>query len=437
MNSKTTIIAGRWVIPVEPANTILENHCVVIENDKIIDILPIEHISVSYPKAELIKRPNHVLMPGLINSHTHAAMSLLRGIADDIPLMDWLNNHIWPVEAEHMSEEFVGDGTQLAIAEMLLGGTTCFNDMYFFPDVVAQKAQQCGMRAVVGMIVIDFPSAWAKDSDDYFRKGTDVHDQCKQLPLVTTALAPHAPYTVSDDNLTRARILADELMVPVHIHLHETTHETQESSNMLGMRPLQRLQELGLASPRLLAVHMTDLTDDEISDIATQGVNVVHCPESNLKLNSGFCPVGKLLKAGVNVALGTDGAASNNDLDMFSEMQTAALLAKAVADSSTALPAHTAIEMATINGAKALGLEEVTGSLKIGKQADMIAIDLNHVSTQPTYDPVAQLVYSANRQQVSDVWVAGQHLVEHHQLKDMDQQAVILNAQQWAKRIQP
>ena len=429
------VIAARWVVPIRPENTVLENHCIVVKDDIIIDIIPIEHISVSYPNATLIKRPNHVLMPGLVNAHTHSAMSLLRGIADDLPLMEWLNNHIWPVEAEHVGDAFMRDGVELAIGEMLLSGTTCFNDMYFFPNIVAETAQKHGMRAVVGLIVIDFPSAWASNADEYFSKGIDVQDQCKQLPLVTTAMAPHAPYTVNDDNLTRTRVLADELVVPVHMHVHETEHEVQESQNMLNMRPIERLQKLGLLNARLLAVHMTQLNDDEISAIADNGVNVIHCPESNLKLNSGYCPVHQLIESGVNVALGTDGAASNNDLDMFGEMQTAALIAKTVANDATALPAKTVLEMATINGAKALGLEDKIGSIEVGKQADLIAVDLDHLSTQPVYDPIAQLVYAVSRQQVSDVWVAGKHQVSNHELQHMDHAQLIHTAQQWAAKI--
>lgn len=433
--NQITAIAARWVIPMEPANTVLENHCVVFENDTIIDIIPVAYISVSYPNAEIIKRSNHVLIPGLINAHTHTAMSLLRGIADDLPLMEWLNNHIWPVEAEHVGEEFMRDGTELAIAEMLLGGTTCFNDMYFFPNIVAETAQKNGIRAVVGMIVIDFPSAWAKDADEYFTKGIQVKDASNSMPLVTTSFAPHAPYTVNDDNLNRIRIMADEMLVPVHMHIHETQHEVTESENMLGKRPLARLEELGLLNPRMIAVHMTQLNDDEIDLVAEKGVHIAHCPESNLKLNSGFCPISKLIDAGVNVALGTDGAASNNDLDMLGEMRTAALLGKAIADNATAIPAHTALAMATINGAKALGLDDKIGSLEIGKQADIVAIDLDHVSTQPVYDPIAQIVYSASREQVTDVWVAGEQKVENKKLIGLDVSELTYKAQTWAKKI--
>ena len=435
MPKSITAIAARWIIPVEPANTVFENHCVVFEDDIIIDIMPISHISVSYPNADIKKYSNHILIPGLVNSHTHAAMSLLRGLADDLPLMDWLNNHIWPVEMKHVGEEFMRDGSELAIAEMLLGGTTCFNDMYFFPDIVAETAQKQGIRAVVGMIIIDFPSAWAQDADEYFNKGIAVKDACNSMPLVNTTFAPHAPYTVNDDNLNRVRMMADEMLVPVHIHLHETAHEVTESENMLGKRPIQRLEELGLLNPRLLAVHMTQLNENEIELIAKKGVHVVHCPESNLKLNSGFCPIGKLIEAGVNVTLGTDGAASNNDLDMLGEMRTAALLGKAVADDATAVPAHTALAMATINGAKALGLDKQIGSLEIGKQADIVAIDLDHVSTQPVYDPIAQIVYSVSREQVSDVWVAGKQKVRNKKLIDIDESELIYKAQMWAKKI--
>lgn len=433
--NQVTAIAAKWVLPIAPNNTILENHCVVTENDIIIDILPIEHLTVSYPNAALHKRPDHILMPGLINSHTHAAMSLMRGIADDKPLMEWLNNYIWPKEAEFVDPEFVRDGVELSIAEMLLSGTTCFNDMYFFPDVTAEVAQNSGIRAVIGLIVIDFATQWAKDSDEYFKKAAAVHDSSKNFPLVSTAMAPHAPYTVNDTNLEKVRIFADELDIPVHIHLHETAHEVDEAEKISGERPLARLQKLGLLTTKLLAVHMTQLKDDELALIVEHGVNVIHCPESNLKLNSGFCEAHKLIESGINVALGTDGAASNNDLDMLGEMRTAALIAKPIANNATALPAKTILEMATINAAKALDMEDKIGSIEIGKQADLIAIDLNHVSTQPVYDPIAQIVYCASRQQVSDTWVAGKHLVCNHQLTTLDHEKLTHKARQWQTKL--
>jgi len=435
MQNTLTAIACKWIAPVQANNELLENHCLVYEKDTIIDIIPISQISVSYPHAEIKKYPNHILIPGLINSHTHAAMSLLRGLADDLPLMDWLNNHIWPVEGKHVGAEFVEDGTKLAIAEMLLSGTTCFNDMYFFPDIVAKTSQRMGIRSTIGMIVIDFPSAWAKDSEEYFSKGIQTKDQCHSLSLVDAAFAPHAPYTVNDDNLKKIRLMSDEMQVPVHMHVHETAFEVDESEKILGKRPLARLDELGLLNPRMLAIHMTQLNNEEIDLVAKKGVNVVHCPESNLKLNSGYCPVGKLLEAGVNVALGTDGAASNNDLDMLGEMQTAALLGKTVANNATAVSAYEVLAMATINGAKALGIDDRIGSLEIGKQADMVAIDLNHVSTQPVYDPIAQLIYSASREQVTDVWVAGVQKVANKELLNIDITELINRAHTWAEKI--
>ena len=411
-----TLIHARWIIPVEPESVTYEHHSLVIDSGKIIDLLPTDLAKQKYQGTITENLENHALLPGLINCHTHAAMTLMRGIADDLPLMDWLQNHIWPLEQKWMREAFVKDGTDLAIAEMILGGTTCFNDMYFFPEIIAAQALQHGIRAKVGLIVIDFPSAWAQNADEYIEKGLALHDQLRLSDLCTTAFAPHAPYTVSDEPLQKIRTLADELEVPIHIHLHETQHEIEQSQAQSGQRPLQRLHELGLVNPSLIAVHMTQLTDEEISLFAESGAHIVHCPESNLKLASGFCPVARCLAAGINVALGTDGAASNNDLDMFGEMRTAALLGKAIAGDASAVPAMKVLRMATINGAKALGLDACCGSLSLGKAADIIAIDLNTLETQPLYCPVSQIVYAASRQQVTDVWVAGKRLLKQRQL---------------------
>lgn len=430
-----TLIHARWIIPVEPASVTYENHTLVIDNGKIIDLLPTERALQKYNSTHSEYLDRHALLPGLINCHTHAAMTLLRGIADDLPLMEWLQNHIWPLEHKWMSEEFVKDGTDLAIAEMILSGTTCFNDMYFFPEVTARQAQHYGIRAKVGLIVIDFPSAYADNSADYITKGLALHEQLRQSDLCSTAFAPHAPYTVSDEPLQKIRTLADELDLPIHIHVHETAHEVEQAVAATGQRPLQRLHALGLLSPLMLAVHATQLTDAEIGLLADTGVHVVHCPESNLKLASGFCPVAKCIAAGVNVALGTDGAASNNDLDMLGEMRTAALLGKAVAADASAIPAMTALRMATINGAKALGLEAVCGSLESGKAADVIAIDLDFLETQPLYCPVSQIVYAASRQQVTDVWVAGKRLLQQRQLTTLDSDELKAKAALWQKRL--
>lgn len=435
MKSRTQIISARWVIPVQPRNTVLEHHSVVIENQRIAAILPHQEALHKYPEAKHIERFDHALIPGLINAHTHAAMSLFRGIADDMPLQEWLNDHIWPAEAKWVDTEFMRDGTELAIAEMLLSGTTCFNDMYFHPDVVARTAQEMGIRAFVGMIMIDFPSSWANGPDEYLEKGLAVHDEARSLSRIKTTLAPHAPYTVSDGPLEKIRTYADELHVPVHMHLHETAQEIVDSNAQYGKTPLQRLHDLGMLNPRLMAVHMTQLSDTEINLVAEQGIHVVHCPESNLKLASGFCRAYDLLEAGTNVCLGTDSASSNNDLDMLGEMRSACLIAKMVANNASALPAWQALEMATINGAKALNSQDEIGSLEIGKSADMVAIDLNHISTQPVYDPIAQIVYSASRDQVTDVWVQGKARVTNRKLVGADISQLLTKAAHWGEQI--
>jgi 5-methylthioadenosine/S-adenosylhomocysteine deaminase len=430
-----TLIHARWIIPVEPESVTLEYHTLVIDGGRILDLLPTELAKQKYKGQCTENFDQHVVLPGLINCHTHAAMTLMRGIADDLPLMDWLQNHIWPLEQKWMSQAFVRDGTDLAIAEMILGGTTCFNDMYFFPDITAQQAIHHGMRASVGMIVIDFPTIWAQNSDDYIEKGLKLHDQLRHSALCTTAFAPHAPYTVSDDPLKKIRVFSDELEVPIHMHVHETRHEVDQARQTYGQRPLQRLSELGLLNPSFMAVHMTQLTDDEINLFAKSGAHLIHCPESNLKLASGFCPVARCLSVGVNVALGTDGAASNNDLDMFGEMRTAALLAKAVAGNASAVPAMTALRMATINGARALGWEHEIGSLQVVKSADVIAVDLAHLETQPLYCPVSACVYSASRQQVTDVWVAGKRLLAQRNLTTINSAELTARVAEWQQRL--
>ncbi len=430
-----TLIHAKWIIPVEPENTVYENYSIAIKDDKIEAILPSDAARKKFSPTTEHNMEQHVLIPGLINAHTHAAMSLLRGLADDLPLMDWLNNHIWPAEQKWVSSEFVKDGTELAVAEMIRGGTTCFNDMYFFPDQTAKVCANVGMRVVVGLILIDVPTAWADGADEYILKGEQVHDTYRHNPLVNTAFAPHAPYTVSDEPLQRINVLAEELDIPIHMHIHETVFEVSQSVEQHGKRPIQRLAQLGLISSRMLAVHMTQLEQTEIDELAKLGVSVAHCPESNLKLASGFCPVGELVKAGVNVCIGTDGTASNNDLDMIGEMRTAALLAKGVANDTTCLDAHTTLKMATLNGARALGLNETIGSLKKGKQADIVAINLDQLETVPMYDPVSQIVYAANREQVSDVWIAGKQLLKDRKLTTLEYARVMNKAKTWQEKI--
>jgi 5-methylthioadenosine/S-adenosylhomocysteine deaminase len=435
MREIDSLLHARWIVPVEPDGLVLDHHSLAIHDGRIVELLPTAEAAQRYRAHSVTHLPEHVLIPGLVNAHTHAAMSLLRGLADDLHLMDWLQHHIWPAEARWVNEEFVHDGTQLAIAEMLRGGTTCFNDMYFFPDVTARVSAACGMRATVGLILIDFPTAWADNADEYLAKGLALHDEYRNDPLIGTAFAPHAPYTVSDAPLQRIRVLADELDIPVHMHVHETAHEVQEAVNATGQRPLARLQAMDLVSPFLLAVHMTQLQDEEIAQLAAAGARVVHCPESNLKLASGFCPVQRLEEAGVIVALGTDGAASNNDLDMLGEMRSAALLAKAVAGDASALPAHRVLRMATLHGALALGRGGEIGSLEPGKWADVTAVRLDELETQPLYDPVSQLVYAAGRHQVSDVWVAGRQLLRERVLTTLDETAILRNARAWQRDI--
>ena len=429
------LLSARWIIPVEPNCLVLEHHALVIRDGRILEILPSDEARRRYPDAHSEDFPDHTLIPGLINAHTHAAMSLMRGIADDRPLMEWLTDHIWPLEQKWMGETFVREGSDLAMAEMIRGGITCFNDMYFFPEVTAQQAIRCGMRAVLGMILVDFPSAWASGPAEYLEKGLSLRDEHLNNPLVSFAFAPHAPYSVSDEPLLRIATLAAELDLPIHMHLHETADEIEQSRQHYGMRPISRLKQLELLGPGYIAVHMTQLTDEEITLLARTGASVVHCPESNLKLASGFCPVARLLGAGVNVAIGTDGAASNNDLDVMGEMRMAALLAKAVSGDASAVPAHTALRMATLNGAKALGLESEIGSLEAGKWADITAVRLDRIETQPMFNPVSDLVYAASRHQVSDVWVGGRRLLRNRELTTLDIADISHKARLWREKL--
>lgn len=429
-----TLIDARWIIPVNPDGMVLEHHSVVIHEGRIHDIIPTDKTD-KYQAGSRHTLASHALIPGLINTHTHASMSLLRGLADDLPLMTWLNNHIWPAEQKWVNEDFVADGTRLAVAEMLRGGVTCFNDMYFYPDVTARVCADAGMRAMIGLIMIDFPSAWAGTTDEYLHRGLEVHDHYRTHPLITTAFAPHAPYSVSNGPLESIRTLADELGIQIHMHLHETKDEIHRSLAEYGVRPMQRLKDMGLLSPSLIAVHMTQLEDDELEMFAESGAHVAHCPESNLKLASGFCPTARLLESGINVALGTDSAASNNDLDMFSEMRTTALLAKGVAGDASAIPAATALRMATYNGAMALGIAEETGSLERGKYADITAVDLGGLESQPIYHPVSQLVYASSRNMVTDVWVGGRQVLKSREMTTLDSNGILLASSNWQAKL--
>ena len=416
----TVLINARWVVPVEPAGAVLERHAVAVRGGRIEALLPIAEAERRYGGYARVELPGHVLIPGLVNAHTHAAMALMRGLADDLPLMRWLEDHVWPAEAKHVSAQFVKDGTLLACAEMLRGGITCMNDMYFFPEAALEAALQAGMRASLGVIVVEFPSAYATDPDHYLAQGLALRDRWREHPLVSFCLAPHAPYTVSDATFRKVAQLAAELELPVHVHVHETRHEVERSVAEHGQRPLARLAGLGLLGPNLISVHSVHLTPEEIALLARHGCSVAHCPSSNLKLASGFAPVAALLAAGVNVALGTDGAASNNRLDLFEEMRLAALLAKAAAGDAQAMPAQAALRAATLGGAIALGAQERIGSIAPGKAADLVAVALDDLALQPMYDVVSHLVYACGREHVSDVWVAGERVLRDRVLTRLD-----------------
>ncbi len=429
------IIIPRWLIPVDATHSILTEHALAITGERIVALDTAANIRAQYRATDEIVLDQHALLPGFINAHTHAAMTLLRGYADDLPLMEWLTKHIWPAEAAWADARFVEVGTDLALVEMIRSGTTCFNDMYFFPEVSAARAEAAGMRACIGMIIINAPSKWANDMDEYFQKGLDLRDETRHSALISTAFAPHAPYSVDDAALEKICIYADELDCHIHMHIHETRQEIEESLSRHKVRPLERLAQLELLSPRLAAVHMVHLLPGEIETIAMRGVSVVHCPQSNLKLGNGMCPLATLLENGVSVAIGTDGASSNNDLDMLSETQTAALLAKGVAENPAAVPAHAALEAATLGGARALGLEQQIGSLAVNKKADFIAVDLSAAATQPIYHPLSQIIYAASRDQISDVWVGGKRLLQNHELTTLDENEIVQKAREFGMQI--
>ena len=428
-------IDARWVVPVEPEGAVLADHSVVVDGGRIAAVLATSEVAVAFAPAARVDLPEHVLIPGLVNLHTHAAMSLMRGLADDRSLMTWLKEHIWPAETRHVSPEFVYDGTLLACAEMLRGGVTCANDMYFFPESAARAFLDAGMRATLGLIAIEFPSAYAADAEDYLAKGLALRDRLADESRLAFCMAPHAPYTVSDRTFRRIATLAEELDLPVHVHLHESVGEVQESIAQHGYRPLERLERLGLVTERLIAVHAVHLIPPEIAALARAGASVAHCPSSNLKLASGLAPVAALLAGGVNVGLGTDGAASNNRLDMFQEMRTTALLAKAVAGSAEVVPASEALRLATLGGARALGLDADIGSIVPGKWADLVAVTLASPETQPCFDPLSHLVYACGREHVTDVWVTGETVVADRRLTRIDLGELEKRQSLWQNRL--
>lgn len=428
------LLLPRWVVPVE-AEGALTDHAVAVRDGRILDVLPADAARARYAAAQTVTLPGHALIPGLVNLHGHAAMSLLRGFADDLPLMSWLRDRIWPAEKQHVSEAFVFDGTLLAAAEMLSGGITACNDMYFHPQAAGEAFLQAGMRATLGMIVLEFPSAYAADADDYLAKGLAVRDELKEEPLLSFAFAPHAPYTIGDATFARINTLAEQLGLPIHTHVHETAGEIQDSLAQHGVRPLERLARLGLLGPNFIGVHAVHVNEAEIESLAAHGCHVAHCPASNLKLASGLAPVADLVRAGVNVGLGTDGAASNNRLDLFAEMRLAALLAKGISGDAAALPAAAALRMATLDAARALNLDDHIGSIAPGKRADLVAVDLRPLAAQPLFDPVSHLVYVAGREHVTHVWVDGQLKLNERRLVHLDIDDLTARAAYWRGKL--
>jgi 5-methylthioadenosine/S-adenosylhomocysteine deaminase len=430
-----SLIASRWCVPIEPSGTVLENHAVAVVDDRIAAILPIDEAREAFQPSVFIERTGHVLIPGLINTHGHAAMTLFRGLADDLPLDAWLREGVWPVERRFVSAELVRDGTELAIAEMLAAGITCFSDQYFFPEIVAETAVDLHMRAMIGTPVVDIATAWADNVEDYLNKGSDlVHDRYADHPLICTCFAPHTTRALSDDSFTELRVLADQLDVPVQIHLHESESEVMASVASTGKRPIERLDDLGLLNSSLLAVHAVHVTPAEISLLASAGACVAHCPTSNLKLACGIAPVRAFADAGVTVAVGTDGAASNNMLDILAELRMAVLLAK-VADGGGTLDAEQALRMATIDAAKTLRRDHEIGSIEPGKWADLTCIDLMRCNSQPVYDPISQIIYATRADQVSDVWVGGRHLLDQGNLTTIDRNSIFRRSAEWRERI--
>lgn len=434
MKTIDLLLHADWVLTMEN-DKVLANHSVAIHQGKIVAVLPQSEATEQFQANDEQHLEQHVLMPGLINAHTHTPMNLFRGLADDLELMDWLNNYIWPAEKAVINARSVEVGTRLAIAEMIRGGTTCFSDHYFFPANIAAVADKEGMRATVGHVIMNVPTDWANDEDGYLSKAEVLLEQGNPSDRIQWSMAPHAPYTNSDSSLAKAKMLADRHNTVNHIHLHETESEIDISMGSHNKRPIARLDDIGLIDERLVAVHMTAMTDDEISLIAKRGSSVAHCPESNMKLASGFAPIQRMLDAGINVALGTDGAASNNDLDMFGEMRTAAFIGKGFSQDCTALPVYSILKMATINGAKALGIDDVTGSLSAGKSADLIAVDLSDYCAFPVYNPMSHLVYSTNCRQVKSVWVAGKQLLNNGELTQLDINATMNSAREFIDSI--
>ena len=429
------IISASWIFTSNSEGQLLSDYSIVIENDKIIDLVPQDKVFDEYEANDTYQLTDHILIPGLINTHTHAAMSLFKGFADDLPLQDWLNDYIWPAEKEFINSSFVKDGSILALSEMIKSGVTTFNDMYFFPDATAEAVKELGVRSNIGLVVLDFPTNYATDPEDYLLKGFEFRDKWRNEELITTSIAPHAPYSVSDEAFTLINTYSEELSINIHTHLHETQWEIEDSIEKYGITPVQRLNNLGIIGPSLMAVHCVHLNDQDMATLAKNKASIVHNPSSNMKLGSGIADIAKMLKQNLNISLGTDSSASNNRLDIMEEMRLAALLIKGSTKSPESFSANEAIKMATINGAKALGLESIIGSIEKNKKADLVAIDLNSIENQPIYNPLTTLVYSSSRSDVSYVWIDGEIKLKDKKLVKIDEEIIIQLAKKWQRKL--
>ena len=431
----STIISATWIYTSNSKNELLSNYSIVIKNDKIIDLVLQDKVFEKYEANEVYQLTDHIITPGLINTHTHVAMSLFKGFADDLPLQDWLNNYIWPAEKKFVNSQFVKEGSILALSEMIKSGITTYNDMYFFPDSTAEASKDLGIRSNIGLVVLDFPTNYASDPEDYLAKGFNFRDKWRNEDLISTSIAPHAPYSVSDKAFNLINTYSEELDINIHIHLHETILEIEDSIEKYGITPIQRLNNLGIIGPSMIAAHCVHLNEQDLSILTSNKVNIVHNPSSNMKLGSGIADVTKMLKQNLNVSLGTDSSASNNRLDIIEEMRLAALLIKGKTKSPELLSAVQAINMATINGAKALGLDSLIGSIEINKKADLISIDLNSITAQPIYNPLSTLVYSSSRSDVDYVWINGDIKLKDKKLINIDEDKIIQIAKKWQTKI--
>jgi len=434
MSEYDTVLHPDFVLPIIPRGELLDAHSVAIKSHSIAAIMPRSEARAT-TAATHVDLGGCVLMPGLINGHCHAAMSLLRGYADDMPLSSWLQQTIWPTEQQLVNTEFVRDGSDLAIAELLKGGTTTLIDNYFFPEITAEQCDSAGLRALLNFPIIDVETAWARDANGCINRGLELRDRYRDHDRIEIGFGPHSTYGVSESHLAKVAMLAEELDAPVHIHLHETKQEVLSSVERCGLRPIDLLQRVGLLGPRTQCVHMNAVGTQDIENLATHGAHVVHCPRSNLKLGSGISPVQQLLDSGINVALGTDGAASNNRLNMLAEAQAASLVGKWQHDDPQAVDAWTVLEMATLSGARALGQADRLGSIEPGKLADLIAVDITGAHHLPLNSIPSNIVYASSGTEVRWSWIAGRLIMCDGQLETLDYNDVARRARQWSDRL--